>query len=518
MQSKPEAAREKIVDGMLAKRFFAASPGGVLVDQAWIHDSAKTVGAGARRRRRDREGVRTGLGRRLVTVRPDESAATATVAPAAAFRRVLLKLSGETLMGDREYGVDPGTVVVDRARGGRRCATRGTEVAVVVGGGNFYRGMKAAAEGMDRATADYAGMLATLLNALALQDALERLGADTRVQSAIAVSEVAEPYIRRRAMRHLEKGRVVLFAAGTGNPFFTTDTAGALRALEIGAEAILMAKNGVRGVYDGDPKTDPDARFLPELTHLEAIERGLQNHGHDRALALHGQQPRHPRLRAGGGEHPARRGGRAGRHGDLEPEGAIVAAIEEFLADATRRMDTAIEHTRQEFNSIRTGRASAALLDRITVDYYGTPTQLKNMATITAPEPRLLAIQPFDPTQVRAIEKAIMESDLGLTPSNDGKLIRLPIPQLTEERRKDLVKLVRRYAEEGKVSDPQRPPGRDAPPGRARQERRGRRRRRAARRSAGAEAHRRAHRPHRRGAQAQRSGDHGGLIAPRSNL
>jgi len=136
--------------------------------------------------------------------------------------------------------------------------------------------MAAAADGMDRATADYAGMLATLLNALALQDALEKLSVQTRVQSALAVSEVAEPYIRRRAMRHLEKGRVVLFAAGTGNPFFTTDTAAALRALEIGAEAILMAKNGVLGVYDGDPRTDPTAQFLPEITHLEAIERGLR--------------------------------------------------------------------------------------------------------------------------------------------------------------------------------------------------------------------------------------------------
>jgi uridylate kinase len=152
----------------------------------------------------------------------------------------------------------------------------GTELAVVVGGGNFYRGIAAAADGMDRATADYAGMLATLLNALALQDGLERSGLQTRVLSAIAVSEVAEPYIRRRAMRHLEKGRIVIFAAGTGNPFFTTDTAAALRALEIGAEAILMAKNGVQGVYDGDPRTDPSARFLPELTHLEAIERGLR--------------------------------------------------------------------------------------------------------------------------------------------------------------------------------------------------------------------------------------------------
>ena len=136
--------------------------------------------------------------------------------------------------------------------------------------------MAAASEGMDRATADYAGMLATLLNALALQDALERHGLDTRVQSAIAVSEVAEPYIRRRAIRHLEKGRVVIFAAGTGNPFFTTDTAAALRALEISAEAILMAKNKVQGVYDGDPNEDPTAKFIPELTHLEAIERGLK--------------------------------------------------------------------------------------------------------------------------------------------------------------------------------------------------------------------------------------------------
>jgi uridylate kinase len=191
------------------------------------------------------------------------------------FHRVLLKLSGESLMGDRDYGVDPKTVQ-SIAREVVAVHGSGTELAIVVGGGNFYRGMAAAAEGMDRATADYAGMLATLLNALALQDALERLGAHTRVQSAITVSEVAEPYIRRRAIRHLEKGRIVLFAAGTGNPFFTTDTAAALRALEIGAEAILMGKNGVEGVYDGDPRHDRSARFISELTHLEAIERGLR--------------------------------------------------------------------------------------------------------------------------------------------------------------------------------------------------------------------------------------------------
>ena len=196
-------------------------------------------------------------------------------AEAPAFGRILLKLSGEALMGEREYGIELHTVE-SIAREIVEVHETGVEIAIVVGGGNIYRGMAAAAEGTDRATADYAGMLATLLNAIALQDALERRGADTRALSALTVSEVAEPYIRRRAIRHLEKGRIVLFAAGTGNPFFTTDTAAALRALEIGADAILMAKHGVQGVYDGDPNEDPSAEFLPELTHLQAIERGLK--------------------------------------------------------------------------------------------------------------------------------------------------------------------------------------------------------------------------------------------------
>jgi uridylate kinase len=150
------------------------------------------------------------------------------------------------------------------------------EIAIVVGAGNIYRGMEAAAEGMDRATGDYAGMLATVLNSLALQDALEDRGGDTRILSALELKEVAEPYIRRRAIRHLEKGRVVIFAAGTGNPFFTTDTAAALRALEINADSILMAKHGTEGVYAADPQVDPDAAFLPELTHREAIERSVR--------------------------------------------------------------------------------------------------------------------------------------------------------------------------------------------------------------------------------------------------
>ncbi len=191
------------------------------------------------------------------------------------FDRVMLKLSGEALMGELAYGTDP-AMVQSIARQVSSMHARGVEVAIVVGAGNIFRGMKAAAEGMDRATGDYMGMLATVLNALTLQDRLEDLGVHTRVQSALTISEVAEPYIRRRAMRHLEKGRVVIFAAGTGNPFFTTDTAAALRALEIRADAMLMAKNGVEGVYTADPKVDESATFIPELTHREALERNLR--------------------------------------------------------------------------------------------------------------------------------------------------------------------------------------------------------------------------------------------------
>ena len=199
-------------------------------------------------------------------------------APAAAgrFRRVLLKVSGEALMGPREHGIDADTVDSIAHEIAEVVRMSGVELAVVVGGGNIYRGLQGAAAGMDRATADYIGMLATVMNALTLQDALERAGAETRVLSAMEVAEVAEPYIRRRAIRHLEKRRIVIFAAGTGNPFFTTDTASALRALEIGAEAILMAKHGADGVFTADPNVDPSAEFLPELTHLEAIERGLK--------------------------------------------------------------------------------------------------------------------------------------------------------------------------------------------------------------------------------------------------
>ncbi|RHA11815.1 UMP kinase [uncultured Megasphaera sp.] len=190
------------------------------------------------------------------------------------YKRVVLKLSGEALAGSQGYGIDPVTVDVI-SKQVVEVAKKGIQVAIVVGGGNIWRGLSGKAKGMDRVSADYMGMLATVMNALALQDAIEKNGVVTRVQTAITMQQVAEPYIRRRAIRHMEKGRVVIFGAGTGNPYFSTDTTAALRAAEIDADAILMAKNGVDGVYDSDPKVNPDARMYTHLSFLDVIQKQL---------------------------------------------------------------------------------------------------------------------------------------------------------------------------------------------------------------------------------------------------
>jgi uridylate kinase len=189
---------------------------------------------------------------------------------------VLLKLSGEALMGNKEYGIDNDTLASIARQVKQISRDHGIQIGIVVGGGNIWRGQDAAQSGMDRAQADYAGMLATVINALALQDALEKEGVVTRVQTAIAIYAVAEAYIRRRAIRHFEKGRVVIFGAGTGNPYFTTDTAAALRAVEIDAEVLLMAKNQVDGVYDQDPRSNPEAKMFKQLSYIEALNLGLR--------------------------------------------------------------------------------------------------------------------------------------------------------------------------------------------------------------------------------------------------
>lgn len=190
------------------------------------------------------------------------------------FKRVVLKLSGEALAGEQGFGIDP-IVVEGLAKEIADVVDAGLEIAIVVGGGNIWRGLAGSAKGMDRATADYMGMIATVMNALAVQDCLENAGVPTRVQTAIEMREVAEPYIRRKAIRHLEKNRIVIFGAGTGNPYFSTDTTAALRAAEIEADAILMGKKGTDGVYDSDPRTNPDAKKFTQLTYMDVISREL---------------------------------------------------------------------------------------------------------------------------------------------------------------------------------------------------------------------------------------------------
>ena len=377
-----------------------------------------------------------------------------------ACRRVLLKLSGEALVGDQSFGID--SAVADRlAREIAAVQALDVEIAIVIGGGNIFRGLVASARGMDRATADYMGMLATVMNALALSDALEQNGASTRVVTAIEMREVAEPYVRRRAVRHLEKGRIVLFAAGTGNPYFTTDTAAALRAMEIRADVLLKGTK-VDGVFTSDPMTDPTA--TPPRPHFASAgyRAGTEGNGRHGNLAVHGQPHAHRGLQpAHAGQHPARGAWRAGgiagdRVADRRSFGGshIMTPTnpESAHADAERRMDGAVEHVRRELAGVRTGRASVNLLDSVRVEAYGAQMPLNQVASLSVPESTLIVAAPFDPSQTTAIEKAIRNSNLGLNPGNDGKIIRIPVPTLTDERRREMSRLVHKLAEEGRTS------------------------------------------------------------------
>jgi hypothetical protein len=300
-------------------------------------------------------------------------------------------------------------------------------VAVVVGGGNILRGQSAASgQGMERATADYAGMLATVINALALQDSLEKLGVPTRVQTAIAITQVAEPFIRRRAIRHIEKGRVVILAAGTGNPYFTTDTAAALRALEVGADVVLMAKQGVDAVYDKDPRKHADARPYTHLGYDEAIERKLRVMDLPRSpCAWKTIFPSSCSTSARPATSSAPCWANPSAPWSEKRSRRIPMSMSDVLRDLDGRMKKSVEAAQHDFATLRTGRANPALLDSLKVDYYGTTMPLNQLGTVTTPEARLLVIQPYDKGAMTAIEKAIQKSDLGLSPSNDGVVIRL---------------------------------------------------------------------------------------------
>ena len=343
---------------------------------------------------------------------------------------------------------------------------RGIQVAVVVGGGNFFRGAELQKRGMDRTRADYMGMLGTVMNCLALQDFLEKEGIETRVQTAITMAQVAEPYIPLRAIRHLEKGRVVIFGAGAGMPYFSTDTVSAQRALEIHADVVLMSKNGVDGVYTADPRIDPNARKFDTITFAERAPAGPAGGRPGRVQPVQGERPADARLRGRGRRHDhPRRQRREDRYLDhrviadpspppdhQQKQGGDGAVIDETLFEAEEKMESAVEHAKEEFAAIRTGRANAAMFSKIVVDYYGAPTPVTQMASVGVPEPRMVIVKPYDASQLGPIERAIRDSDLGVNPNNEGTQLRIHLPQMTEERRREMIKIARTKAEEGRVA------------------------------------------------------------------
>ena len=387
------------------------------------------------------------------------------------YRRVLLKLSGEVFGGEKGIGVDP-DVVQDIAKQIADVARSGVQVAIVVGGGNYFRGAELSQRGMDRSRADYMGMLGTVMNCLALQDFLEKEGVQTRVQTAITMGQVAEPYIPLRAIRHLEKGRVVIFGAGAGMPFFTTDTVSAQRALEIGAEALLLAKSGVDGVYSADPKKDKSAVKFDAISYDEVLSKSLAvADAAAFALCRENQLPIVIfDLMKNGNIARAVRGETIGtlvsqfkilqsqvgycrqNQRVKNTKGDVMADVASALKDADTKMSKAVEVAKDDFASIRTGRAHPSMFNKIMVDYYGTYTALSQLASIQVPEARMATIAPFDKGSMASIEKAIRESDLGVNPGNDGVVIRINFPQLTEERRKEFIKVAKGKAEDSKIS------------------------------------------------------------------
>ena len=373
-----------------------------------------------------------------------------TDAPHPTYKRVMLKLSGEVFGGGR-VGLDP-DVVREIAEQIAEAVKEGVEVAVVMGGGNFFRGSELQQHGMDRARADYMGMLGIVMNCLALQDFLEKAGIDTRVQTAITMGQIAEPYIPRRAIRHLEKGRVVIFGAGAGMPFFTTDTVSAQRALEIKCDVVLMSKNGVDGVYSADPRTDPDAVKLDRVTYAEALQKGLRVV--DAAAFSLCMDNKLPMIVFGmQGEGNIARAVRGEKIGTLVTADGGVLMIDDTLLEAEEKMEKALEVAQARTSStIRTGRANAAMFNKLTVEYYGSPTPLQQLASFQTPEARTILVIPFDKSAMGEIERTLRDSNLGINPNNDGQVIRVNLPMLTEERRREYIKLARHKGEDAKIS------------------------------------------------------------------
>ena len=338
-----------------------------------------------------------------------------------AYRRILLKLSGEALLGNQQYGIDP--VVIRRVAAEiAEVLGLGVQVGLVIGGGNIFRGAGLAEAGMDRVTADHMGMLATVINALAMQDALERLGCVARVLSALQIHEVCEDYIRRRAIRHLEKGRVTIFAAGTGNPFFTTDTAASLRAIEIGADVLIKATK-VDGVYSADPMKDPTAVALSRFVVRSSARGSAPRDGRDRDRDVPREQPAARRVQLEQCGRPrADRQGRVARHLRREPPSADGhrSMIGDIKKDAEQRMHKCVDALKDEMKRMRTGRAHAGLLESVRVEYYGTQVPIKQTANITVEDARTLVVTPVGEERGLGRRKSDLERGSRAEPGDRG--------------------------------------------------------------------------------------------------
>ena len=366
-------------------------------------------------------------------------------------KRVLLKLSGEALAGEKKTGFDEATVT-EVAKQVKVLVDEGLEIGVVIGGGNFWRGRSS--ETIDRTKADQIGMLATVMNCIYVSEIFRSVGMKTEILTPFVCGAFTKLFSKDEANQCFAEGKVTFFAGGTGHPYFSTDTTTVLRAIEIEAETILLAK-AVDGVYDSDPKTNPEAKKYDSVHIQEVIDKKLAVV--DLTASILCMENKMPMMVFGLNEEnsiikTAR--------GEFNGTRVIVDSkkpggnkhMDERIAKYEDKMKKTLANLESEFGTIRAGRANPHVLDRITVDYYGSQTPLQQVANISVPEARMIQIQPWEASLVKAIEKAINMSDLGINPTNDGKVIRLVFPELTEERRKDLVKDVKKKGEAAKVA------------------------------------------------------------------
>ena len=353
------------------------------------------------------------------------------------FRRVLLKLSGESLMGAQQYGIDTDRLS-DYARDIQAAVDLGIQVAIVIGGGNIFRGLSGATQGFDRVQGDQMGMLATVINSLALSSALTSLGVKNRVLTAIRMEPIGEFYSKRRALDALEAGEVVILSAGTGNPFFTTDTGSSLRGIELEADVMLKGTR-VDGIYTADPEKDPTATKFDRITDDEIYNRGLKVMDLTATTMCREKQSPH-------------KGYSTNTINIDKNHLPSMSELKELIAQAGAQMEKTVEHLEEALARVRAGKANVKILDGILVEYYGSMVPLTQVGTVSVPDAKSIVITPWEKGIIKEIERAIINSPLGITPENNGELIRIGIPPLTEDRRRELVKQVKADAENAKVS------------------------------------------------------------------